>query len=116
MVTSSRHPWRFLIVAGRRPPRRLSVRQRQAAELLAGGLSDQQTAEAVGASRRSVSRWKASPPFWFEVLRLRQASWAAGRVRLLGLLGRALDVISAALAAEGPERLAVALKVVELSA
>lgn len=72
----------------------LTPQQELAADLLATGQSVTDTAQAVSASRQTVSQWlNTSVPFRAEVGRRRAELWDVATSRLRALTLRALDVV-----------------------
>jgi hypothetical protein len=69
--------------------RGLSIEQRNAIDLLVQGKSDQETADAVGVNRVTVTKWRNYDP-WFqaELNQRRQDGWGGSVDRLRGLLPR----------------------------
>lgn len=86
----------------------LTVRQRNAAELLSLGHSCSEIAEIVGVSRRQLSVWRKNAYFEAEVTRLRADLWVDSKNRLRGLLGKAAKVLEQAIEA-GDAKSAIAL-------
>lgn len=95
--------------------RGLTVEQQNAIDLLVTGKSDQDTADAVGVNRVTVSKWRLYDP-WFqaELNRRRQDLWGTAAERLRGMLPKALDVLEGQL--DDPDRrLTAAVQVVKLA-
>jgi hypothetical protein len=94
--------------------RELTVSQENALDCLVGGMSDQETADAVGTSRQTISVWKNHlPAFQAELNRRRQAVWGASTDRLRSLVPKALTVLEGALDTSPDAR--VALDVLKLA-
>ncbi|MDP9359536.1 MAG: hypothetical protein M3Q71_14530 [Chloroflexota bacterium] len=93
----------------------LSVAQLNAADCLAAGMNDGETAAAVGVSRQTVCGWRNHHPGFIAALNARRLeTWGASSDRLRALLPKALDCLEAAITGEAPDWKAAA-KVVELA-
>jgi hypothetical protein len=99
--------------SGYNRPRGLSIEQRNAIDLLVQGKSDQETADAVGVNRVTVTKWRNYDP-WFqaELNQRRQDVWGGSVDRLRGLLPRALERIEQEL--DGPNGWRVALHLLKI--
>ena len=76
--------------------RQLSVKQRNAIDLLIQGKSDREAAEAVGVSRQTVNDWRnRNAEFVAELNRRRQDVWGSQAERLRQLVSLAVDVLEA---------------------
>lgn len=71
----------------------LTLRQRQAVELLALGKSKTEVAAAVGVSRQQLHRWDKNVYFRSAVSMTHAELWKENRERLRGLAGKAVAVI-----------------------
>jgi len=93
----------------------LSVRQRNAIDLIVMGASDKDTAEKVGVVRETITRWRLyHPAFRAELNRTRQAIWGASSDRLRDLLQQSMDVLQDILNdPEHPRRADIALSLVQ---
>ena len=86
---------------------RLSVEQLNAIDVLVQGRTDQETAEAVGVARETVTRWRNdNPHFTAELNRQRRLIWGDSHDRLRALAGKAVDTLETSLG-EGDSRVAV---------
>jgi len=75
-------------------PKPLSIEQEKALPCLMVGMSDAAVAEQVGVSRETVNRWrKQDSSFKLALEILRRETWEGLRDRIMGLAGKALDVI-----------------------
>lgn len=82
----------------------LTPRQLHAADLLVSGKNDRETAEAVGVTRVTVTRWRLYHlGFRAAVSRRRKETFGVASDRLRGLLHRAIDVLETQLASEDPK-------------
>lgn len=75
----------------------LSIRQRNAVDLLATGLCDREVAEQVGCARETVTRWRQNPYFVAALNRQRREMWAAYHERLRAMVATALDAVEGAI-------------------
>jgi hypothetical protein len=93
--------------------RGLTIEQRNAIDLLVQGKSDQETADAVGVNRVTITKWRNYDP-WFqaELNQRRQDVWGGSVDRLRGLLPRALERIEREL--DGPNGWRVALHLLKI--
>ncbi len=95
---------------------KLTPAQAAALDRLAMGSSVTAAAEAVGASRQTVSEWlNRNPAFQAALNRRRAEVWGETADRLRALLPRALDRIEAAIDSEGPEGLQAAIALLRLA-
>jgi hypothetical protein len=79
----------------RQPKRELTGPQLEAVDLLAGGKTDKEAAEALNLPRASVARWRLYDPVFQAALNRRRAEvWAAGIDRLRSLVPKALDALA----------------------
>ncbi len=86
---------------------RLSVEQLNAIDVLVLGKTDQETADAVGVARETVTRWRNDNiHFAAELNRQQKSIWTASHDRLRSLAGKAVDTLEAAMDA-GDTRAAV---------
>lgn len=86
--------------------RQLRLAQRNAIELLLGGKTDQEVAEAVGVSRQTINSWRNKDELFRAALDARrQELWGAYVERLRQLIGRALQVLEADLLQDDDRRL-----------
>jgi len=92
----------------------LSVRQRNAIDLIVMGSSDQDAADKVGVARETVTRWRLyHPAFRAELDRSRRAVWGSSADRLRALIRKSMDIIEEVLNdGDNPKRAAVALSLV----
>ncbi len=97
--------------------RTLTVVQLNAIDALASGKNDMDVAEAVGAHRTTISRWRLyHPEFIAELNRRRLEVWSNGADRLRAMIPEALEVLAAEMAnAESPNRLKAAVEVLKLA-
>lgn len=79
-------------------PAAVSVRQRNAAMLLAIGSTQQQAAAAVGVDRRTIVRWCDDSKFDSLVKELHGTAWSRVQNALFALLLHAIEVMNAMLA------------------
>ena len=93
--------------------RGVTIQQRNAIDLLIQGKSDQETADAVGVNRVTVTKWRNYDP-WFqaELNQRRQDVWGGSVDRLRSLLPRALERIEQEL--DGPNGWRVALHLLKI--
>ncbi len=76
----------------------LTVAQANAVDCLVSGMTDAETAEAVGVSRQSVNAWRNHDPAFIASLNARRAEvWGHSVDRLRALVPKALTVIEHAL-------------------
>ena len=104
--------------AGAQPyPHGLTLAQLNAADLLAAGKNDTETADAAGLNRVTVTRWRLySPEFRAALADRRAAVWGAAADRLRALLPQAIDALADALQeSDTPDRVTVALAVLRLA-
>lgn len=95
---------------------KLTPAQAAALDRLATGSTVTATAEAVGASRQTVSEWlNRNPAFQAALNRRRAEVWGEAADRLRALLPRALDRIEAAIDSDGPEGLQAAIALLRLA-
>jgi hypothetical protein len=93
----------------------LTLPQQNAVDLLAAGKNDTETAEALGLSRVTVTRWRLySPEFRAALADQRAAIWGASADRLRALLPKALDALADALE-HADDKATVALAVLKLA-
>lgn len=93
----------------------LTVKQRNAIDLLVTGKNDTETAEAVGCNRVTVTKWRLYDPWFIAELNARRAEiWSAAKQRLPGLLRKAFDAIEADLDA-GANRGRIGLELLKLA-
>ena len=92
----------------------LTVRQRNAADLLSLGHSNSEIAEIIGVSRRQLSVWRRNPYSESEVSRLRAELWINSKNRLRGLLGKAVNVLEQAIYAGDTKSAMALLKLMNL--
>lgn len=94
----------------------LKENQQKAVEMLAGGVSCTAVAAALGITKETVSRWKASPDFRAALNVAAEDARELLRGRLLAMAEKALQVVEADLdAAQSSERrTALAFKVLGL--
>jgi hypothetical protein len=92
----------------------LSVRQRNAIDLIVMGASDQDAADKVGVARETVTRWRLyHPAFRAELDRSRRAVWCGSADRLRALIRKSMDILEEVLDdPDDPKRSAVALSLV----
>ena len=97
--------------------RTLTVVQLNAIDALASGKNDSAVAEAVGAHRTTITRWRLyHPVFIAELNRRRSEVWSNGADRLRSLIPEALEVLDAEMAnAESSNRLKAAVEVLKLA-
>lgn len=80
------------------PDYKLSVEQLNAIDILVLGKTDQETSEAVGVTRETVTRWRNDNPHFAAALnKQRRLVWGAGHDKLRSLTTKAVDAIEAAL-------------------
>ncbi len=75
----------------------LTVKQMNAAELLATGCKVQDVAEMVGVSRHQVWVWQKNPYFIAAISQRRGEVWNNSKQRLRGLLDKSVDVLEQAI-------------------
>jgi hypothetical protein len=92
----------------------LSVRQRNAIDLIVMGSSDQDAADKVGVARETVTRWRLyHPAFRAELDLSRRAVWRGSTDRLRALIRKSMDILDETLSdPDNPKRAAVALSLV----
>jgi len=74
--------------------RRLSEKQYQAIDLILQGLTDEEVASRIGASRQTVNKWKnKNPVFIAELNRRRKEIHDASRDKLIRLASKAIDTL-----------------------
>ena len=96
------------------PAWRLSQQQQTAVDLVVSGRTLQETADAIGVQRPTVSQWlNHEPAFQAAVNARRQELWDGMVDTLRGLLPQALAVLKQELAGETP--LPAAIQVLKLS-
>ena len=94
--------------------RTLTVVQLNAVDALASGKNDKDVAEAVGAHRTTVTRWRLyHPAFIAELNRRRLEVWSNGADRLRAMIPVALAAEMAM--AESPNRLKAVVEVLKLA-
>ena len=94
--------------------RGLSPKQELAIDLVLLGKSDREVAESVEVCRQTVCGWRLYAPDFQAALNRRRAEIHANTAdRLRELLPEAVDVLASALR-EGPQRLPVAMKLLDL--
>ena len=75
-------------------PKRLSVKQQNAIDLLITGRSDRETAKAIGVARQTVTEWRNHDyEFMAAVNRKRIDVWGSQTERLRSLVAKAVDVL-----------------------
>ena len=81
------------------PPRRaLSAEQTLAADCVATGMNDQETADKIGCARNTVNFWRLHNPTFIAAVNARRADlWQATSDTLRQLIPKALTVLAAAL-------------------
>jgi len=85
----------------RQPAPRLTVAQLNAVDCLVSGMTDAETAEAVGVGRQTVNAWKNHSAEFRAALNARRADvWGAAGDRLRSLVPKAVTVLETAL--DGP--------------
>jgi hypothetical protein len=73
----------------------LSVQQQNAIDLLVTGCSDRETADKVGVTRSTVTRWRLyHPAFRAELNAQRAAVWGQAREKLRALIPEAVDILA----------------------
>src|SRR5215831_12567595 len=83
----------------------LSAKQLRAVDLLAGGSSDREVADAVGCDTSTVWRWRRGNADFAAALNARRREiWESSIDRVRSLVPRALDVIERALVEDGDAR------------
>jgi hypothetical protein len=89
----------------------ISVQQRNAIDLLITGCSDRETADKVGVTRSTVTRWRLyHPAFIVELNVQRAAVWGQAREKLRALIPEAVDVLAASIRdPTNPDRAKLAL-------
>lgn len=89
----------------------LSVQQQNAIDLLITGCSDRETADKVGVTRSTVTRWRLyHPAFRAELNVQRTAIWGQAREKLLALIPEAVDIIASSIRdPTNPDRAKLAL-------
>ena len=98
----------------RHPADGLSVAQRNAVDVLAAGMGDQEVAAAVGVSRQTVNGWRNHNPAFQAALNVRRHEvWGSATDRLRALVPRALEVLEGALAVNPDPK--IALEIVKLA-
>jgi len=91
----------------------LSVEQLNAIDVLVHGKTDQETAQAVGVVRETVTRWRNdNPHFAAELNKQRRVIWGTNQDRLRSLVGKAVDALEAALDAQDSRAAVEVLKAV----
>lgn len=91
----------------------LSVEQLNAIDVLVHGKTDQETAQAVGVARETVTRWRNdNPHFAAELNKQRRVIWDTNHDRLRSLVRKAVDTLEAALDAEDSRAAVEVLKAV----
>jgi hypothetical protein len=95
----------------------LSIKQRNAIDLLMSGKNDRETAEAIRVNRVTVTRWRLNDPVFQAALNVRRKEiFGAGADRLLALVPRALDILQEEMnRPDNPHRARLALRVLELA-
>lgn len=78
----------------------LSIRQRNAARLLAVGMSQQQAADAVGVDVRTVRRWRDEQAFEDMVQELHLTAWSRIEHAVMATLEQAIGVVQEMLRGE----------------
>jgi hypothetical protein len=104
-------------VYARQHKRGLTLPQQSAIDLLASGKTDTETAELLGLSRVTVSKWRLYDPVFQAALNQRRAEvWGAGCDRLRSLVPKALDTLADELDnRDNPHRLKAAIEVLKLA-
>ena len=75
-------------------PTSLTTRQLNAIDLLITGITDSQTALALGVSRQTIARWcHRNPAFIAELNFRRQSFWGANAEKLRNLASKAIEVL-----------------------
>lgn len=92
----------------------LTVRQRNAADLVSLGHTNSEIAEIIGVSRRQIAKWRCNAYFESEVSRLRAQLWVDGKQRLRGLIGKAVKVVESSIDAGDTKAALALLKLVDL--
>ena len=85
----------------------LSSEQEAAVNLLTGGKTVDETAQALGVTRQTVKAWLRHPGVQAALNGRRQEQWAGMTDRLRSLLPKALDVLAQELEGENPVPVAV---------
>ena len=81
--------------------------------MLVHGKTDQETAQAVGVVRETVTRWRNdNPHFAAELNKQRRVIWGTNQDRLRSLVRKAVDTLEAALDAEDSRAAVEVLKAV----
>ena len=81
--------------------------------MLVHGKTDQETAQAVGVARETVTRWRNdNPHFAAELNRQRRVIWGTNQDKLRSLVRKAVDTLEAALDAEDSRAAVEVLKAV----
>jgi hypothetical protein len=93
----------------------LTIKQENAIDLLVLGETDASTAESVGVSRPTVTKWRNHDPcFVAELNRRRRDLWGSSLDRLRSLLPRALEALEEELA-DGKQRGRTAVEILRLA-
>ena len=96
----------------------LSLRQKNAIDLLVTGLYDREVAEKIGVQRETVTRWRLyDPDFRIELARAREALWSEYADKMRSLLPKALRVLDEGLELDGLlfQRLKIALSILKIA-
>lgn len=93
---------------------KLSIRQRNAIDMIVIGASDMEVAEKIEIARETVTRWRLyHPAFRAELNRSRQAVWGGSADQLRTLLRHSLSLLEEVLSDPGhPKRAEIALGLV----
>lgn len=82
----------------------LSVKQRNAIDLILLGKSDEEVAEEICVRRETVNRWKnQDSDFVYELRKNRKQVWGSQKDRLRGLISKAVNVLKENLDNEDPK-------------
>lgn len=78
--------------------RKLTIQQQNAIDILVTGCSDKDTADKVGVTRSTVTRWRLyHPAFQAELNAQRAAVWGTAKEKLRSLIPEAVDILAQAL-------------------
>jgi hypothetical protein len=99
------------------PRRELSAQEQAAAELLAAGKTDKQTAESLSLPAERVTKWRLYDPIFQAALNACRAEvWQASIDRLRSMIPQALNTLAEELnRADNPDRCKLALDIVRLA-
>lgn len=78
--------------------RKLTIQQQNAIDILVTGCSDKDTADKVGVTRSTITRWRLyHPAFQAELNAQRAAVWGTAKEKLRSLIPEAVDILAQAL-------------------